>query len=149
MDATINALSNLLLKAIPTVLFFLFLAAYLKQVYFRPMAAILEERRKSTEGLRELSEKAFAEADEKSSAYDRALKAARAEINAENEKQRRIWADEQADTVAKARADAETQLVAERARISEEAQQAGADIQSQVQPLANQIIASLLRRRAA
>ncbi len=149
MDTTINDLGALLLKAIPTVIFFLFLTAYLNRVFFKPMARILEERRKATEGVRELSEKAFAAADEKASAYERALQAARAEISAENEKQRQQWLQEQAETIAKARAESEVKLVSERKVIQEEVAQAGREMESQIQPLTQSIISSLLRRRAA
>ena len=149
MDATINAIGDLLLKAIPTILFFIFLTFYLQRVYFRPMARIFEQRRKATEGLRELSQRAFEEVDEKTSAYERALQAARAEISAENEKVRRQWLQEQADTVARARGEAEGKLAAERAVIAGEVAKADTDIQAQIQPLTDQIIASLLRRRAA
>ena len=149
MDATINAIGELLVKAIPTILFFLFLTVYLQRVYFKPLARVFEERRQATEGVRELSQKAFADADEKTSAYERALQSARAEIGAENEKLRRQWLDEQSDAIAKARAAAETRLVAERGVIAGEVAQASSEIEAQIQPLTEQIIASLVRRRAA
>jgi F-type H+-transporting ATPase subunit b len=149
MDATINAIGDLLLKAIPTVIFFLFLTAYLRRVYFKPLAHILEERRRATEGLRELSQQAFASADEKVSEYDRTLQAARAQISAENEVRRRQALLEQSETIARARAEAEGKLAAARDEIAREMSDASAEIESQIQPLADQIIASLLRRRAA
>ena len=149
MDATIHDLGQLLLKAIPTIIFFLFLTAYLNRVFFKPMAHILEERRRATEGMRELSEKAFAAADEKASDYERALQAARAEISAENEKLRQQWIQEQAETVARARSDSEARLIAERNVVKEEVARAGQDVETQIQPLADRIISSLLRRRAA
>lgn len=55
MDATLQALGDLLVKAIPTVLFFIGLTFYLKKVYFQPMARIFEERRKETEGAATIS----------------------------------------------------------------------------------------------
>lgn len=149
MDETINALGDLLLKSIPTILFFVFLTAYLKSVYFKPLANILEERRKATEGLREISQQAFASADEKASEYERALQAARAEINSDNEKIRRQLLQEQSETIARARAEAEAKLAAARNVIAGEVSQAGGEIETQIQPLTEQIIASLLRRRAA
>ena len=51
--------------------------------------------------------------------------------------------------MAKARAEAEQKLAAERSVIAQEVAQAGGDIEAQIQPLTDQIIASLLRRRAA
>ena len=107
MESTLHDLTNLLIQAIPTVVFFLFLTFYLKQVYFRPLAKILDERHRATEGVRELSQRAFEAADQKSSEFERALQLARAEINQENEALRQKWAQEQMETVAKARAEAE------------------------------------------
>src|SRR3954447_20236336 len=110
MESTLHKLGDLLVQAIPTILFFLFLTYYLKQVFFKPVAHILEERRKATEGVRELAERAAAAADAKSSEFERALQIARGDIAKEHEAQRQIWLQEQADAVAKARADAEAQL---------------------------------------
>jgi F-type H+-transporting ATPase subunit b len=149
MDATLNAIGQLLLQSIPTIIFFLFLTAYLKRVYFAPLGRILEERKKSTEGLRELSQSVFASADAKASEYDRLLQAARAEIGAENEKRRREWQDEHAAVIARARAEAEAKLTAARTEVERETQQAEQEIHQQIEPLTEQVIASLLRRRAA
>ncbi len=149
MDATLNAIGDLLLKAIPTVLFFLFLTAFLSRVYFKPMARILAERHAATAGLRELSNKSFAAADQKASEYERLLQAARAEIGVENEKRRRDWQEYHAATVGRARQEAEAKVAAARAQVESETAQAQLEIGQQVQPLAQQIIESLLRRRAA
>ena len=75
MDSTLKALADLLLEAVPTIVFFVFLAWYLKRVFFVPMARILEERRKATEGVKELAQKAFEAADKKQSEFERALRA--------------------------------------------------------------------------
>ena len=149
MDATLHALVDLLIKSIPTGILFVFLVYYLKAVYFRPVAAILEERRRSTEGLRELSQNAFESADQKANEFQRRLQAARSEIGQENEEIRRGWLEEQAQAIAQARADAEVKLFAARRKISEEVEQAGTQIGASIQPLTEQIITALSRRRAA
>jgi F0F1-type ATP synthase membrane subunit b/b' len=77
MDATLHALADLLLESIPTVVLFLFLVYYLKKVFFIPVARILEDRRKATEGVRELSQRAFEAADKRSSEFETALQLAR------------------------------------------------------------------------
>ena len=149
MTSTLHALANLLLQAIPTVVFFLFLTFYLKAVYFRPLAQVLEQRRKETEGVRELSQRAFEAADQKSSEFERALQLARAEINGENEALRQKWAQEQMETVAKARAEAEAHVTQAKAEIAQETTRAQGELEANVQPLSEQIVQSLLRRRAA
>ena len=110
MDSTLQDLVALLEKSIPTILFFILLTLYLKKVFFQPMAQLLEERRKQTEGVRELAQRAFEAADKKKSEFDRALDLARAEINQENEALRRQWADEQAQIIARVRAEAGEQI---------------------------------------
>src|SRR3954471_15485100 len=112
MDATLHALGELLIKAIPTVLFFLFLTFYLKQVFFKPLAKILEERRKATEGVRELSQRAFEAADKRSSEFETALQMARADLGQHNESLRRQWEREEAELVAKAHAEAAARVEA-------------------------------------
>ena len=149
MDATINALVDLLIKAIPTVIFFIFLAAYLNATYFKPLAGILAERRKSTEGLRELSQSAFASADRKESEFERMLQAARSQIGHENEETRRGWLQEQTEAIATARAQVEGQLESARKQIAIDLAQASAQVESNIEPLTEQIVQSLSRRRAA
>lgn len=149
MDATINALVDLLIKAIPTVIFFVFLTAYLNATYFKPLARILGERRKATEGLRELSQSAFASADRKESEFERMLQAARNQIGQENEETRRGWAVEQTEAIARARAEAEARLGAARKQIAVDLAEASAQVQSNIEPLTERIVQSLTRRRAA
>lgn len=149
MDSTLHALANLLLQAIPTVVFFLFLAFYLKKVYFQPLARVLEQRRRETEGVQELSQRAFEAADQKSSEFERALQLARAEISGENETLRQKWAQEQMETVARARAEAEARVTQAKTEIARETERAQGELEANVQPLSEQIVQSLLRRRAA
>lgn len=149
MDATLNALANLLLEAIPTVVLFLFLAFYLKKIFFIPVANILEERRKATEGVRELSQRAFEAADKRSSEFETALQLARADLAQENEARRRQWDAEEQEAVAAAHARAHERLEVAKREIEQDLQRAEGELQSQVEPLSEQIISSLLRRRAA
>jgi F0F1-type ATP synthase membrane subunit b/b' len=149
MDSTLQALVALLVKSIPTILFFILLAVYLKQVFFKPMAKILEERRKQTEGVRELAQRAFEAADKKKSEFDRALDLARAEISQENEALRRQWAEEQAQLIAQVRAEAGEQIEQAKRQIAGEVETAKAQLDASVERLSAQIVESLSRRRAA
>jgi len=136
-------------KAIPTILFFIFLTFYLKSVLFKPLARILEERRKATEGVRELAEKAFEAADKKASEFERALQIARAELHQEHEALRRRWTEEQEQEIAQARAEAEKQIEGAKRQIAQETERAQADLSADIENLSEQIVTSLLRRRAA
>jgi F-type H+-transporting ATPase subunit b len=149
MEATLHALGNLLVESVPTIVFFVFLYFFLRQVFFRPLAAVLEERRKSTAGVKEIAERAFAEADKKQSEFERALELAREQIRAENEALRKQWAEEEARVLAEARADAERRREAARAEVAAEVQRAHQEMETRIDALTNSIVDTLLHRRAA
>jgi F0F1-type ATP synthase membrane subunit b/b' len=149
MADTLHDLGNLLIRSVPTVLFFIFLTYYLKAVLFRPLAAILEERRKATEGVRELAQRAIEAANRKNSEFEYALQLARGELQAKHDAKRREWADEQARVIAEARADADRQIAEIKGEVAGEVKRTETELDSQVERLGQQIVDSLLRRRAA
>jgi F-type H+-transporting ATPase subunit b len=149
MEATLKALADLLLQAVPTILFFIFLTWFLKKVYFRPMAAIFEERRKATEGVRELARRAAEEADRKQLEFERALDLARYEIYEEQERRRRQWAAEQAEAIAKVRAEVDQQIERAKEQIAAEANAAEQELRRRVPSLGDAIVRTLLERSAA
>jgi F-type H+-transporting ATPase subunit b len=149
MEATLHALGELLLEAVPTILFFIFLNLFLKQVFFKPLGRILEERKKATEGVRALAQRAFESAGQKASDVVKALQLARQEINAENDKLRKQWLSEQSEALAHARADADRKLEAARQQIAAEIAHADSAMETQIDAIANAVLDSLTRRRAA
>jgi F-type H+-transporting ATPase subunit b len=149
MDATLHQLGNLLIEAIPTFLFFVLLTLFLRQFYFKPIARVLEERRKATEGARDLARQAFDAADRRTSEFERALQLARNELHQENEAKRREWEADQAKQLAEARANAEATIQQARRDIAAEVEQAASQLDAQVEALSRQIISSLTGRRAA
>ncbi len=149
MESTLKDLGSLLIQAIPTILFFILLTVYLNAMLFKPLARVLEERRRQTEGARELAQEAFAAADQKTTEWERALQLARTQIQQEHDALRRQWSEEEAAKLAQARAEASQQLSQARAEIGRETEQAEQDLQAQVEALSAQISNALLRRRAA
>ena len=149
MAATLHALGDLLIKAIPTATFFVFIAFYLDRVFFKPMAKILEERRRQTEGVRELARQAFEAADKKTSEFEHALALARAELHKEHDKLRQQWIAEEAQRIADARAEADRRIEEARQQIAAEVRQAQADLSASVETLSKQIEHALVKRRAA
>ncbi len=149
MEATLKALADLLLEAVPTIVFFIFLTWYLKRVFFKPLGAILEDRRKATEGVRDLAQRAFEAADKKQSEFEHALQLARGEIYQEHDKLRRQWSDEQSEAIAQARAHVDKQIEDAKHGIAADADRAQAELDSQVESLSENIVNSLLGRRAA
>lgn len=149
MEATLKALADLLLEAVPTIVFFLFLTWYLARVFFKPLAVILEERRKATEGVRALAQQAEEAADKRQTEFERALQLARGEIYQEQEKLRRQWAAEQAEAVAQARAEVDKQIEDSKRQIAGEVQQAQSELDSRIEALSEAIVNALVERKAA
>jgi F0F1-type ATP synthase membrane subunit b/b' len=149
MEATLQGLADLLLKAVPTIIFFALLTVYLKHVFFKPLARILDERKKATEGVRQLAQQAFAAADQKASEFQRALQLARTEIEQEHEALRRRWTDEQVEAIRTARAEADQKILEAKQQIADEVQRAQTELDATLESLSDQIVSSVLRRRAA
>jgi F-type H+-transporting ATPase subunit b len=149
MNSTLQGLITLLIQSVPTIVFFIVLTYYLKYIFFRPIQQILDERRRTTEGIRELAERAHAVADQELSEFERALHQARHEIYKNNDELRKQWSEEQITALEKARAEAAEKLASARRLIDEEFRQAEGELQTVVEPLSEEIVHSLLRRRAA
>ena len=149
MDATLKDLADLLIESVPTIFFFLFLVWYLRRVYFRPIAKILEERRQSTAGVRDLAQRAFEAADQRQSEFEHALQLARAQVYEENEKLRRQWTHEQTEEIAKARADLDAQIDKAKQNLAHETDGVKSQLDSEVERLSESIVNRLTGRRAA
>jgi F-type H+-transporting ATPase subunit b len=149
MDPTLQKLAELLIKALPTILIFVALTFYLRAIFFKPLMAVMDERRRQTEGARELAKQAFDAADQKTAAFERALQTARLELQKEQEAARQRWLAEQSEAVASARAAADARLKQARAEIAEETERLKAQLAGDAGSLADEIITRLLERRAA
>jgi len=149
MDSTLKAIGDLLIQAVPTIVFFIILTVYLKYVFFRPLARILDERKRATEGVRELARQAFEAADRKNSEFEHALQIARSELHQEHEALRRQWSEEQARIIARERAEADRKIQAAKQQIAREIEKAEAELDARVESLSEQIVQTLTARRAA
>jgi F0F1-type ATP synthase membrane subunit b/b' len=149
MEATLQALADLLVKSTPTIIFFIALTVYLKYMFFRPMARLLEERRRQTEGVRELAQRAFEAADRRTSEFEHALQLARAQIAQENDALRRQWAEEQTEALAEARGAAQRKLEEARHVIADEVEKAKTELDASIESLSSRIVNSLVGERAA
>jgi F-type H+-transporting ATPase subunit b len=149
MDPTLQGLVDLLINAIPTIVLFVILIVYLQYVFFRPLAKILDERKRATEGVRAIAERAFADAERKTGEFEQAMHLARQELFKEHEAMRQGWLTEQADALSQARAEADRQLREAKAEMAQEAERVLAELSAQVERMSEQIVRSLLKRRAA
>jgi F-type H+-transporting ATPase subunit b len=149
MEATLNALGQILLQAIPTFFLVLLLHQYLKAVFFKPLARVLAERSEATEGARKKAAESLERANAKAAAYEQSLRTARNEIYRDQEEVRRKWQNEQAAQVAEARHRSEAAVKEAKAQLAAEAEAAKASLEANSRMLAEQITRTILHGRAA
>jgi F-type H+-transporting ATPase subunit b len=144
MEQTLQALTGILLKAIPTVIILVLLHNFLKLVLFGPVEKMLKERDALTGGARKAAEQSLANAERKTAEYEAQFRDAKAVVYKEQEETRKKWLTDQAAQMAKAKTDADTQLAAAKKLIVAEAAAAKAELAQSSQTLADQIATSLL-----
>jgi F-type H+-transporting ATPase subunit b len=149
MQETLQALGGILLKAIPTIVILIVLHFYLKAVLFGPLDRVLQKRRELTEGAQKIAEESLAAASRKADEYEAKLRDARAVVYKQQEEIRKRWLEEQAQQVAEARARSEATVKAARAGIAQDAEAARKSLQDTSAAVADQIVATVLGRRAA
>ena len=149
MQETLQALGGILLKAIPTVILLIILHFYLKAVLFGPLDRVMEERRELTEGARKTAEDSLAAATRKADEYEAKLRDARAAVYKQQEEIRKRWLEEQAQQVAEARTRSESTVKAAREAIAQDVAAARTSLQDTSATVADQIVATVLGKRAA
>jgi len=149
MEQTVQALGGILLKAIPTIILLIVLHFYLKAMLFGPLDRMLKQRRELTEGAREVAENSLAAATRKAEEYEAKLRDARAAVYKQQEEIRKRWLEEQAQQVAEARASSESAVKAAREALALDADAARKSLQETSKTVADQIVATVLGRRAA
>jgi F-type H+-transporting ATPase subunit b len=149
MEETLQALGGILLKAIPTVIFLILLHIYLKAVLWGPLNRTLKERRKLTQGAREVAEASLTAASRKAEEYEAKLRDARAVVYKQQEEIRKGWLEEQAQQLAEARARSESTVKVAREGIAQDAAAARKSLQDTSAAVADQIVATVLGRSAA
>jgi F-type H+-transporting ATPase subunit b len=147
MEATLHALGQILLQALPTFFLVLLLHLYLKAVFFKPLARVLAERSEATEGARKKAAESLERAAAKAAAYEESLRSARNELYREQEEVRRQWQNEQAQQVLDARTRADAAVKQAKAQLAVEADSAKTSLEASVQALADQITRSILKRQ--
>ena len=149
MDATLQALGGILLKAIPTIVLLIIVNLYLRWMFFNPLKEILQKRRDATEGARQAAEAALARASEKAAQIQAALRKAREEIYQEQEAARKRLVKEQASKIEEAREKSRMLIHQAREQMAQEAEAAKRELAGSAGALADQIVRMLLERKAA
>jgi F-type H+-transporting ATPase subunit b len=147
MEQTLQALSGILLKAVPTILLLIVLHFYLKAMLFRPLQKMLSEREALTAGARKAAEASLAAAERKAEDYEAKFRDARAEVYREQEETRRVWIEDQAKQIAAGQARTAETLAAARKQMEVETASAKASLVDTSAALADKIATTVLARR--
>jgi F-type H+-transporting ATPase subunit b len=137
-----------MVRAIPTMLFLVFLYYYFKLMLFGPLEKVLKQREELTAGARKSAEASLAEAERKQQEYESNFNQARAEVYRGQEETRRKWLDDQSAAVAAARAEADQQVQTAKQQIATDGGAARETLASSSGALAEEIASVMLARRA-
>jgi F-type H+-transporting ATPase subunit b len=147
MQQTLQALSGILLKAIPTSLLLIILYFYLKAMLFGPLQKVLKQREELTAGARKAADESLAAAERKAQDYEAKFRDARAEVYKEQEETRRIWMEDQAKQIAAGQARTAATVTATRKQLSDETATAKQNLVETSAALADRIATMILARR--
>lgn len=149
MDATLHALGRILLDAVPTFLIVLILIIYMRRMFFRPIARVLQQRYEATAGAEKAAEESMRQAEQRVAEYEEKLRSARLEIYAEQAKVLKQMEKEHAARLEEARARAEERVSSAAAELRAEADAALSSLEAHSGEIADQIVARILEGRAA
>lgn len=124
---TLIALQDILIKAIPTFLLVWVLYFYVSRGFLAHLQKTLRQRKDATEGLREAAAQRISLAEQKTAAYQEALRSNAAEIYRQQEEDRQKALEQRAEILRQARQKAEERIRSARQEIlrdTEEAKQA-------------------------
>ena len=142
-------LADLFIQAIPTIVIVFLFYLFLRAVFFKPLARVMDEREKRTAGARLEAEQARAAAEEKVKAYEDAMKKARAAVYAEQDAERKVLLERRAEQVREARRQANEKVAAAKQQILQETAAARAQLESQTPELAREIVQNVFSAGAA
>jgi F-type H+-transporting ATPase subunit b len=149
MDDTLRQLGELLLGAVPTVIFVTLLYILYNAIVHKPLRRVLEERRTKTEGAVEKSRADIAAAEARTSEYEYRLREARATLFRVQESRRKMALDARAASLNEARMKAQAQVQAARADIQKDRASAQDALQAEAQSLAAEIMRRVLEPAGA
>ena len=139
-----NQLGDLILSAVPTVIFVLLFYFFMRWSFFGPIERVLSERNKRAEGARREAEASRAAVREKMRVYHEALRKARGEIFAEQEAVRRRVLDERQAAISTARLAAQQELQGAKKALAADVEAARAQLEQSSAVLASEIAEAIL-----
>ncbi|HZU44888.1 MAG TPA: ATP synthase F0 subunit B [Terriglobales bacterium] len=145
MDETLRQLGELLLRSIPTIIFFLVLFAAYRFLVHNPLERVLQERHARTEGAVEQARADIANAENKTAAYEQRLREARMAVFKAQEARRQQALQSRSALVNQAREKARAKVNEAKSSIERDKEQAQVGLQAEAQRLAREIVRIILR----
>jgi len=149
MEQTLRQLGELLLGAVPTVILLATLYLLYTFLVYRPLTAVLAERRSRTEGAMEKARADIAAAEARTADYEQRLREARQKVFKNLEARRQQATQARGEAVNQARARAQDQVKQARSAIEQDKQGAMAKLETDAGRLASEIVRTVLRPVAA
>ena len=149
MNSTLQALGGILLRAVPTFLFIVFLHFYLKSMFFKPLERVRRQRYDATEGARQRAHENMERAAARTAEYEAALRMAKAAVYQSQETLYRQLEEQQEAQLEAARREADSTVDEARAALAQDVDAAKERLARNSEVLARQIAESILRRSAA
>ena len=147
MEQTLNALSGLLLKALPTFFLLAVLHFYFKRMFFQPMDKVLRERDEAIQGLRQIAQEGLARTAQLTAEFEAGLSAARSDLYREQDDMRRKWAQERAALSQESRRRSQAVVKDAKLQLAGEVSEAKRILTAESDRLASEITESILHRR--
>jgi F-type H+-transporting ATPase subunit b len=149
MEETLKQLVQLLLGSIPTIVLFVLLYVSYRVIVHKPMSRVLTERKAKTEGALEKARADIAAAEARTAEYETSLRDARVAIFKAQEARRKQALELRSAAVAEARARAVAEVNAAKASISAEMTVSKANIQTEAERLASEVITRIFKQVGA
>ncbi len=147
MEQTLQALSGILLKAIPSAILLIILHFYLKAMLFKPLQKVLAEREALTVGARAAADESLAAAERRAQDYEAKFREARAEVYRQQEETRKGWLEDQATQISAGHDRASQAMATADKKIAEEVAASRQNLIETSAALADQIASTVLARR--
>ena len=145
MDQTLKQLGELLLGAIPTIVFLILLYFFYRLLVHAPLAKVLAERHSLTEGAVQRARADIAAAEAKTAEYEHKLREATLAMLKAQEEHRQLVVNAREAAVAEARAKAQQQVAAAKAALEQDKAVAQSQLQTEAERLANDVIRRVLQ----
>jgi len=143
MGEIASQLGQLLVQSIPTIVFVLFLVAFLNRLFFKPLSQTLDARAKATSGALVEAREQADQADAKLHEYEQNIQSARQEIYHHREEARRKSLGERDSKVQAARGRADEMVNEAQADLDKQTAVARSELVTAVESLANEVTVAL------